>query len=178
MSCGLLGRRPSAVLGQISGLSADCATALAESSVRLASWADFEPRSGRFGASYRAVRPSKIVLPPTREANFHFFALSRSFDPSDRLLDFILGPLGALLGPVLGLLGLSWALLGGRTWRGNGLDEVRRDSLELSWAMVGVSGPFRGPFRGLWGTFSRPRVPLSDLLSALFRRTVGAPLES
>ena len=118
-------------MGQISGLSADCATALAESSVRLASWVDFEPRPGRFGASYGAVRPSKIVLSLTREAHFHFFALSRSFDASDRLLDPTLGSLGALLGPVLGLLGLSWALLGGRTWRANGLDEVRGDSLEL-----------------------------------------------
>ena len=117
-------RRPSAVLGRVSVVSADCATALAESSVRLASWADFEPRPGRFGASYGAARPSKILLSPTREANFHFFALSRSFDPSDRLLDPILGPLGAVLGPVLGLLGLSWALLGGRTSRPEGLEEA------------------------------------------------------
>ena len=117
-------RRPSAVLGRISGLSAHCATGLAKSSVRLAFWADFEPRPGRFGASYGAVRPSKIVLSPTREAYFHFFASGRSFDPSDRLLDPILDPLGALLGPVLGLLGLSWALLGGQIWRANGLDEV------------------------------------------------------
>ena len=156
MSCGLLDRRPSAVLGRISGLSADCAVALAESSVRLAFWADFEPRPGRFGASYGAVRPSKIVLSPTREANFHFFALSRSSDPSDGILDPILGLLGAILGPVLGLLGLSWAFLGGRTWRAKGPTRP----VELSWAMFGVSGPFRGRFRGLWGPFWRPLWPL------------------
>ena len=116
-------------MGRISGLSADCATALAESSVRLASWADFEPRPGRFGASYGAVRPSKIVFSPTREAHFNFFALNRSFDPSDRLLDSILGPLGAVLGPFGGFqasLGTSWGAgpgtprvpkrLGGAPW--------------------------------------------------------------
>ena len=154
-------RRPSAVLGRISGLSADCATVLAESSVRLAFWADFEPRPGRFGASYGAVRPSKIVLPPTREANFHFFALSRSFDLSDRLLDPILGPLGAVLGPVLGLLGLSWALLGGRIWRAEGRTRPRGALWSYLVPCSVFLGPFLGPFRGLWGPFRRPLGPLS-----------------
>ena len=124
VSCGLLDRRPSAVLGRISGLSADCAVALPESSVRLAFWADFEPRPGRFGASYGAVRPSKIVLPPRREANFRFFVLTCTVHPSDGLLDPILGPLAAVLGSLLGLLGLSWALLAGRTSRAEGPEEA------------------------------------------------------
>ena len=100
----LSARRPSAVLGRISGLPVDCATVLVESSVRLALWADFVPRSSRFGPFFGAVRPSKIVLPPRREADFR---LIRSFRPSDRLPDPVLEPLGAVLGPVLGLLGLS-----------------------------------------------------------------------
>ena len=86
---------------------------LVESSVRLAFWADFGARSGRSGALFGAVRPSKIMLPPMREADFRIFVLTRSVHLSDGLLDPILGPLGAVLGPVLGLLGLYWALLGG-----------------------------------------------------------------
>ena len=117
-------RRPSAVLGRISGLSADCSTVRVESSVRLAFWADFGARSGRFGALFGAVRPSKIVLPPKREANFCFFVQTCSVHPSDGHLDPILGPLGAVLGLVLGLLGLSWALLGGRTSRAGGPGEA------------------------------------------------------
>ena len=163
-------RRPSAVLGRISGLSADCATVLAESSVRLAFWADFEPRPGRFGASYGAVRPSKIVLPPTREANFHFFALSRSFDLSDRLLDPILGPLGAVLGPVLGLLGLSWALLGGRIWRAEGRTRPRG----ALWSYLVPCSVFLGPF---WGLSEASGAPFGGL-SGLFRCIFGAPLLS
>ena len=102
----LLDRRQSAVLGQISVLLAQCSAVLVESSVRLAFWADFGARLGRFGAIFGAVRPSKITLPPRREADFHIFALTRSVHRSDGLLDPILGPLGAVLGPVLGLLGL------------------------------------------------------------------------
>ena len=112
MGCGLLHRALTPVLGRISGLLAECSTVLVESSVRLAFWADFVARPGRFGAFFGAVRPSKIVLPPRREHDFSFFVLSRSFDPPNRLLDPICGPLGAVLGPILGLLGLSWALLG------------------------------------------------------------------
>ena len=111
--CGLLDRRQSAVLGQISVLLAQCSAALVESSVRLAFWADFGARLGRFGAIFGAVRPSKIMLPPRREADFRIFVLTRSVHLSDGLLD----PLWAVLGPVLGLLGLSWAPLGGRTSR-------------------------------------------------------------
>ena len=114
----------SAVLGQISGLLAECSAALVESSMQLTFWADFGARLGRFGAIFGAVRPSKITLPPRREADFHIFALTRSVHPSDGLLDPILGPLGSILRPVLGLLGLSWALLGGRTLRPEGLEEA------------------------------------------------------
>ena len=117
-------RRPSAVLGRTSGLPADCSTVRVESSVRLAFWAGFGASLSRFGGIFGAVRPSKIMLPPRREADFHIFALTRSVHPSDGLLDPILGPLGAVLGPVLGLLGLSWALLGGRTSRPEGLEEA------------------------------------------------------
>ena len=117
-------RRPSAVLGRISALLAQCSAALVESSVRPIFWADLGARLGRSGALFGAVRPSKITLPPRREADFHIFALTRSVHPSDGLLDPILGPLGAVLGPVLGLLGLSWALLGGRTSRPEGLEEA------------------------------------------------------
>ena len=145
MSTDLFCRRQSAVLGRTSGLPADCSTVRVESSVRLAFWADFEPRPGRFGAPYGAVRPSKIVLSPTREANFYLFALSRSFDPSDRLLDPILGPLGAVLGPVLGLLGLSWALLGGRTCRAKG--PTRHEG--TLWSCLGPSSVSLGPFEAL-----------------------------
>ena len=110
-------RRPPAVLGRISGLPADCFTVRVEPSARLAFWADFGARSGRFGALFGAVRPSKIVLPPKRDANFSFFVQTCSVHPSDGLLDPIFGPLGAVLGLVLGLPGLSWALLWGRTSR-------------------------------------------------------------
>ena len=116
--------RPSAVLGRISGLLAQCSAALVESSVRLAFWADFGARLGRFGAPFGAVRPSKIVLPPWRGIDFCIFVRTRPIHPSDNLLDPILGPLGAVLGPVLGLLGLSWALLGGRTSRAEGLGDA------------------------------------------------------
>ena len=92
--------------------------------MQLAFWAAFGARSGRFGALFGAVRPSKIVLPPRRGADFRNFVLTRSVHPSDSLLDPILGPLGAVLGPVLGLLGLSWALLGGRTSRPEGPEEA------------------------------------------------------
>ena len=124
MRCNPSSKRLSAVLVRIPGLMAECSAALVESSVRLAFWADFGARLGRFGAIFGAVRPSKITLPPRREADFHIFALTRSVHPSDGLLDPILGPLGAVLGPVLGLLGLSWALLDGRTSRPEGLEEA------------------------------------------------------
>ena len=106
-----------------------------------------------------------------REHDFRFFVLSRSFDPSDRLFDRMLGPLGAVLGPVLGLLGLSWAVRGGRTRRAEGPEEARRASLELSGAMVGVSGLSRVLFRGPWS-------PFSDLHYAIFWCSSGVPLQS
>ena len=119
-----LDRRQSAVLGRISGLLAECSAALVESSMQLTFWADFRASLGRVGAIFGAVRPSKIMLPPTREADFRIFILTRSVHLSDGLLDPILGPLGAVLGPVLGLLGLSWALLGGRTSRPESPEEA------------------------------------------------------
>ena len=106
VSSGLLDRRQSAVLGRISGLLAECSAALVESSVRLTLWAASGARLGRFGALFGAVRPSKIMLPPRREADFRIFVLTRSVHLSDSLLGPILGTLGAVLGPVLGLLGL------------------------------------------------------------------------
>ena len=140
-------RRPSAVLGRISGQPAKNPTVLVESSVRLASWADFAPKSDRFGASFGPSRPSKITLPLRRGADFCFFDLSRSFGPSDCLLDPVLGPLGPILGPVLGLLGLSWAVLGGRTWRPEGLGEAWESSLGPVPALVWVLGPFGDRFQ-------------------------------
>ena len=117
-------RRPSAVLGRISGQSAECSALPVESSFRLAFLAEFEPRSGQLGPLFGAARPSKIMLPPRREHDFSLFVLSRSFDPSDRLLDPILGPLGAILGPLWGLLGLPWDVLRGRAWRAEGAEEA------------------------------------------------------
>ena len=107
------------------------------------------------------------MLPPRREANFSFFVLSRPH-PSDGLLDPILGALGAVLGFFLGLLGLSWALLGGRTSRAEGPEEASKGSLELSWAMVGVSGVRRVLFRALWGHFRASFRASSGALSVLF----------
>ena len=116
VSCGLLDRRPSAALGRISGLLAQSSAALVESSLRLAFWADFGARLGRFGALFGAVRP--------READFHIFVQTRCVHTSDDLLDPILGPLGSILRPILGLLGLSWALIGGRTSCEEGPEEA------------------------------------------------------
>ena len=148
------------MLGRISGVPADCSTVRVESSVGLAFWADSAARSGRFGAISSAVRPSKIVLPLRRGANFSFFVPSRSFDPFDPFPDPILGPSWAVLGPVLGLLGLFLAVLGGRTWRAEGPEEAGKDLLKLSWACCGSLGPFGAlfeasgaPFRRLWGCF-------------------------
>ena len=124
MSTDPLCRRQSAVLGRTSVPPADSSTVRVESSVRLAFLADFVARSGRFVAVFGAVRPSKIMLLPRRETDFRILILTRSVHLSDGLLDPILGPLGAVLGPVLGLLGLSWALLGGRTSRPEGLEEA------------------------------------------------------
>ena len=73
------------------------------------------------------------------------------------------------MGPLLGLLGLSWAVRGGRTRRAEGPEEARRASLELSGAMVRVSGLSRVSFEaagaylrlffsGLWCPFAVLRL--------------------
>ena len=73
---GALGHKaplPRAVLGWISGQSAECSALPVESSFRLAFLAEFEPRSGQLGPLFGAVPPSKIMLPPRREHDIRFF---------------------------------------------------------------------------------------------------------
>ena len=160
VSCDPSTRRPSAVLGRISGQPAKNPTVLVESSVRLASWADFAPKSDRFGASFGPSRPSKITLPLRRGADFCFFDLSRSFGPSDCLLDPVLGPLGPVLGPVLGLLGLSWAVLG----VGPGAPRASKKLGEAPWSCLGPWSGSLGPFGD---RFEAPGHPFGPHFGAL-----------
>ena len=165
-----LSRRPSAVLGRISGLLADCSAVLVESSVRLAFWADFGARSGRSGALFGAVGPSKITLPPRREADFHIFVRTRSVHPSGGLLDPILGPLRAVLGLIWGLLRLSWALLGGRTSRSRVSKRLER----APWSCTGPWSGFVGPIGGLFEPSEAPFGCLSGPLEVYVRCLLGA----
>ena len=170
MSPDLLDRRQSAVLGQISVLLAQCSAVLVESSVRLAFWADFGAKLGRLGAIFGAVRPSKITLPPRREADFRIFVRTRSVHPSGGLLDPILGPLGAVLGLIWGLLRLSWAFLGGRTSRSRVSKRLER----APWSFTGPWSGFVGPIGGLFEPSEAPFGCLSGPLQLYVRCLVGA----
>ena len=138
-------RRPSAVLGRISGLPADCSTVRVESSFRQAFWADVGVELGRFGASFGADRTSKITLPLMREHDFRFFVPTRAGRPSDRLLDLVWGPLGAVLDRILGLLGLFWALLG----PGSDALQAPMRRERAFWTCLGPWSWSRGPSGGL-----------------------------
>ena len=164
MVSGLLDRAWSAVLGRISGLPAECSAVLVEPSVQLAFWAAFGAGSGRFKATFGTVRPSKIVLPPRREANFSVFVLTRYVHPSDGLLD----PILALWGPSWAPFWASWGSLG-PSW-GAG-PRTPRAPKRLQGAPWSCPGPWSGCLGSVGGLFE----PCGASFGPPFGHLFGAP---